>query len=108
MLRTGRERVFLSRTSCAASETFNTLNITESSVIVRVRGPLVRWNRSQCANRFRAGRAIADGCTGKLAFRRAPSVVFTILSCRSIRRHNVTSARAYIAVHTDEASSLLP
>jgi hypothetical protein len=69
---------------------------------------LVRWNRNRRANAFRPGGPIADGGTGKLAFRRALSVVFTILSRRSIRRHNVTSARAYIAVHTDEASSLLP
>lgn len=88
------------------TNTSYTLN-TRSSVIVRVRGPLVRWNRSQRANRLRAACAIADGSTGQLAFRRVLSV-FTILSRRSIRRHNVTAARAYIAVRTDEASSLLP
>ncbi|WP_425452738.1 hypothetical protein [Trinickia dinghuensis] len=74
---------------------------------MRVRGPLVRWNRSQVANRLRADSAIADGCTGPLAFRRFLSV-FTILSRRCVRRHNVTSARAYIAVHIDDAASLLP
>lgn len=84
-----------------------TLNVTESSHIVRVRGPLVRWNRKQVANRIRAGRAIADGSNGPLAFRRFLSV-FTILSRRCVRRHNVTSARAYIAVHLDDVASLLP
>lgn len=107
--RAGRNRASLlpADAPCLTGATHNTLNVNESSVIVRVRGPLVRWNRCQRANRFRAGRAIADGCTGKLAFRRVLSV-FTILSCRSIRRHNVTSARAYIAVHIDDAASLLP
>ncbi|MGN6648509.1 hypothetical protein [Trinickia sp.] len=74
---------------------------------MRVRGPLVRWNRSTRANRLRAGRAIADGSNGPLAFRRFLSV-FTILSRRCVRRHNVTSARAYIAVHIDDVASLLP
>lgn len=74
---------------------------------MRVRGPLVRWNRTQGGNRLRAGRAIADGSNGPLAFRRFLSV-FTILSRRCVRRHNVTSARAYIAVHIDDVASLLP
>jgi hypothetical protein len=59
------------------------------------------------ANCLRAGRPIADGSNGPLAFRRFLSV-FTILSRRCVRRHNVTSARAYIAVHIDDAASLLP
>jgi hypothetical protein len=68
---------------------------------------LVRWDRSQPASCFRADRAIADGSNGRLAFRRFLSV-FTILSRRSVRRHNVISARAFIAVRTDEVASLLP
>ncbi|MEZ0603331.1 hypothetical protein ACAX43_14440 [Paraburkholderia sp. IW21] len=73
---------------------------------MRVRGPLVRWNRSQpsCP---RADGAIADGSNGSLTFRRFLSV-FTILSRRSVRRHNSISARAFIAVRTDEVASLLP
>lgn len=83
------------------------VQLAKSSVIVRVRGPLVRWNRSQPARCLRGGCAIADGSTGRLAFRRFLSV-FAILSRRSVRRHNVIEARAFIAVHTDEIASLLP
>lgn len=92
---------------CAAKRGVQHLLVTESSYTVRVRGPLVRWNRKQVANRIRTGRAIADGSNGPLAFRRFLSV-FTILSSRCVRRHNVTSARAYIAVHLDDVASLLP
>ncbi|MFL6639162.1 hypothetical protein SCB29_11760 [Paraburkholderia sp. SIMBA_055] len=77
---------------------------------MRVRGPLVRWNRSH-ASRPRADGAIANGSSGSLAFRRFLSVfkiVFTIISRRSVRRHNSISARAFIAVRTDEVASLLP
>ncbi|SDR34759.1 hypothetical protein SAMN05443245_4911 [Paraburkholderia fungorum] len=73
---------------------------------MRVRGPLVRWNRSQTGCP-RADGVIADGSNGSLAFRRFLSV-FTILSRRSVRRHNSISARAFIAVRTDEVASLLP
>ncbi|HEY2605947.1 hypothetical protein P0D88_30335 [Paraburkholderia sp. RL18-103-BIB-C] len=73
---------------------------------MRVRGPLVRWNRSH-ASGLRADSAIADGSSGSLAFRRFLSVL-PILSRRSVRRHNSTSARAFIAVRTDEVASLLP
>jgi hypothetical protein len=67
---------------------------------------LVRWERSQ-ANRLRHDATITDGSNGSLAFRRFLSV-FTILSRRSVRRHNSVSARAFIAVRTDEVASLLP
>jgi len=70
----------------------------------------VRWNRSQ-ASCPRADGAIANGSSGSLAFRRFLSVfkiVFTIISRRSVRRHNSISARAFIAVRTDEVASLLP
>ena len=89
--------------SNAALTTFN----SQSSVIVRVRGPLVRWDRRQLRGRPHADGAIADGGSGSLAFRRFLSV-HTILSRRSVRRHNAVAARAFIAVHRDEVASLLP
>ena len=89
------------------SEGITLFNVAKSGVIVRVRGPLVRWERRQPARCLRADRAPADGRCGKLAFRRFLSV-FTVLSSRSVRRHNATAARASIAVHTDEVASLLP
>ena len=79
----------------------------QSSVIVRVRGPLVRWDRSHARCLRSDCAAIADGISGRLASRLFLSV-FTILSRRSVRRHNSVSARAFIAVHTDEVASLLP
>ncbi|WP_245763418.1 hypothetical protein [Paraburkholderia diazotrophica] len=74
---------------------------------MRVRGPLVRWDRSQFARCLRDDSAIADGSNGRHAFRRFLSVS-TILSRRSVRRRNSISARAFIAVHTDGVASLLP
>ncbi|SEE64555.1 hypothetical protein SAMN05445871_5605 [Paraburkholderia caballeronis] len=75
---------------------------------MRVRGPLVRWDRSH-AGRIRNDRiAVTDGDSGRLAPRLYLLSVFTILSRRSVRRHNAVSARAFIAVHTDEVASLLP
>lgn len=81
----------------------------QSSVIVRVRGPLVRWERNQ-ASRLRRECPISDGSSGSLAsltYRRFLSV-FTTLSRRSVRRRNSVAARAFIAVRTDEVASLLP
>ena len=80
--------------------------LPESSVIVRVRGPLVNWYRSQ-AGCTRADTASADGSNGSLAFRRFLSVII-VLSRRCVRRRNVIAARAFIAVRTDEVASLLP
>ncbi|HWX11893.1 MAG TPA: hypothetical protein VNZ04_07830 [Trinickia sp.] len=74
---------------------------------MRVRGPLVRWHRNQPARCLRGDCATADGSNGRLSFRRFLSV-FAILSRRSVRRHNATSARAFIAVRTDGVASLLP
>ncbi|WP_436020194.1 hypothetical protein [Trinickia sp. LjRoot230] len=68
---------------------------------------MVRWDRAQLARYLRAACPTADGSNGKLAFSRFLSV-FTTISCRCVRRHNATSARAFIAVHTDDAASLLP
>jgi hypothetical protein len=67
---------------------------------------LVNWNRSQ-ARRICADGASADGSNGSLAFGRFLSVI-TVLSRRCVRRRNVLSARAFIAVRTDEVASLLP
>ncbi|VWC72014.1 hypothetical protein BCO18175_02069 [Burkholderia contaminans] len=39
---------------------------------------------------------------------RLPLSIYTILSRRSVRRHNAVAARAYVAIHTDEVASLLP
>ncbi|WP_411181439.1 hypothetical protein [Paraburkholderia saeva] len=74
---------------------------------MRVRVPLVRWDRNQRASVSRADRTIADGAHGSPTLRRYLSV-FTILSRRSVRRRNAISARAFIAVRTDEVASLLP
>jgi hypothetical protein len=50
--------------------------------------------------------SIADRC-GRLIDRRFLSA-FTILSRRSVRRHNSVAARAFIAVHCVGVASLLP
>ncbi|MCS3395363.1 hypothetical protein [Burkholderia thailandensis] len=73
---------------------------------MRVRGPLVRWDRRHAAS-LPHDVALSDGSSGALVPRLLPSVI-TILSRRSVRRHNAVSARAYIAVHIDEVASLLP
>jgi hypothetical protein len=82
----------------------------KSSVIVKTRGPLIRWDRHQPARCLRADfitTAATAERSGKPLSRRFLSV-FTVLSSRSVRRHNATAARAFIAVHTDDVSSLLP
>ena len=35
-----------------------------------------------------------------------PLSIYTILSRRSVRRHNAVAARAYVAIHTDDVASL--
>jgi hypothetical protein len=50
---------------------------------------------------------IADGSCGWHSPRLHLSI-YTILSRRSVRRHNAVSARAFVAIHTDEVASLLP
>ncbi|MFC0692644.1 hypothetical protein [Paraburkholderia humisilvae] len=75
-----------------------------------VRGLLVRCDRSQPARCLRADCTHADGDSGirtRLVLRCFLSV-FTILSCRSVRRHNVVCARAFVAIHSDGVASLLP
>ncbi|WP_167306285.1 hypothetical protein [Caballeronia arationis] len=73
---------------------------------MRVRSPLVIWSRSLYTGPSRAERSITDRC-GSLFDRRFQSA-FTILSRRSVRRHNSVAARAFIAVHCVGVSSLLP
>lgn len=85
---------------------FNTLN-SQTSVIVRVQGPLVRWNRAQHAQVSRAADAIDDGSRGKHLVSRGQSI-FAILSRRGVRRYNVVGARAYDAIQCDGIASLLP
>jgi hypothetical protein len=81
---------------------------------VRVRGPLLRWERQTFGGHLRsASRSTIDSAeflTGThyvSALCRFASI-FTILSRRSVRRHNSIHARAFIAVHCDEVASLLP
>ncbi|WP_260854081.1 hypothetical protein [Paraburkholderia sp. BCC1886] len=64
----------------------------------------MKWNRSRPGT-ARVECAIADGSNGSV---RHFLTVSTILSRRSVRRHNSTAARAFIAVRTDEVASLLP
>jgi hypothetical protein len=78
----------------------------QSSEIVRVRSPLVIWSRSLYAGPSRAERSMTCRC-GSLFDRRFQSA-FTVLSRRSVRRHNSVAARAFIAVHCVGVSSLLP
>jgi len=39
---------------------------------------------------------------------RLPLSIYTILSRRSVRRHNAVAARASVAIRTDDVASLLP
>ncbi|WP_083494091.1 hypothetical protein [Burkholderia sp. lig30] len=50
---------------------------------------------------------IPDGSCGRHHPRLHLSI-YTILSRRSVRRRNAISARAFVAIHTDEVASLLP
>jgi hypothetical protein len=82
------------------------LNPQHSSEIVRVQSPLVIWSKSQYAGHRGAERSMTDRC-GSLPDRRFQSA-FTVLSRRSVRRHNCVAARAFIAVHCVGVASLLP
>ncbi|WP_374992342.1 hypothetical protein [Paraburkholderia sp. SARCC-3016] len=72
---------------------------------------MVRWNRGRPARCLRADCTNADGIGSGmraiLALRRFLPV-FAILSRRSVRRHNVVCARAFVAIHSDGVASLLP
>ncbi|WP_413194670.1 hypothetical protein [Pararobbsia alpina] len=81
---------------------------------MRVRGPLLRWDRQTFGSHLRSAacstRDCAEGLRGThyvSALCRFASI-YTILSRRSVRRHNAIHARAFIAVHCDEVASLLP
>ncbi|MDN7514889.1 MULTISPECIES: hypothetical protein [Burkholderia] len=73
---------------------------------MRFRGPLVRWRRGD-ARHLRAAIASSDDSDGGQSPRLSLSI-YTILSRRSVRRHNAVAARAYVAIHTDDVASLLP
>ncbi|MEN2471610.1 MULTISPECIES: hypothetical protein [Burkholderia] len=73
---------------------------------MRIRGPLVRWRRGDARN-LRAAIASADDSDGRQS-PRLPLSIYTILSRRSVRRHNAVAARASVAIHTDDVASLLP
>ncbi|WP_081062150.1 hypothetical protein [Burkholderia cepacia] len=73
---------------------------------MRFHGPLVRWRRGDARN-LRAAIASTDDSDGWQS-PRLPLSIYTILSRRSVRRHNAVAARAYVAIHTDDVASLLP
>jgi len=74
---------------------------------VRFRGPLVRWRRGDARN-LRAAIASTDDSGDGWQSPRLHLSIYTILSRRSVRRHNAVAARAYVAIHTDDVASLLP
>ncbi|WP_244137631.1 MULTISPECIES: hypothetical protein [Burkholderia] len=73
---------------------------------MRIRGPLVRWRRGDARN-LRAAIASPDDSDGWRS-PRLPLSIYTILSRRSVRRHNAVAARAPVAIRTDDVASLLP
>ncbi|KAB0637681.1 hypothetical protein DF107_03330 [Burkholderia stagnalis] len=75
---------------------------------MRVRGPLVRWDRGDARSLRSAASTISDGSCGWHSPRLLHLSIYTILSRRSVRRHNAVSARAFVAIHTDDVASLLP
>jgi hypothetical protein len=79
----------------------------QSSVIVKVRGSWVRWNRDPAARGLRIDRPSTDRSSGTHALRRFLSV-FSMLSRRCVRRHNAVRSRAFVPVHCDGVASLLP
>ncbi|WP_374104170.1 hypothetical protein [Burkholderia sp. LMG 13014] len=66
----------------------------------------MRWRRGD-ARHLRATLASSDDSDGGHSPRLSLSI-YTILSRRSVRRHNAVAARAYVAIHTDDVASLLP
>ncbi|WP_374102113.1 hypothetical protein [Burkholderia sp. LMG 13014] len=66
----------------------------------------MRWRRGD-ARHLRATLASSDDRDGGHSPRLSLSI-YTILSRRSVRRHNAVAARAYVAIHTDDVASLLP
>nr|WP_249174145.1 hypothetical protein [Burkholderia sp. AU19243] len=68
---------------------------------------MVRWDRGD-ARSLRSAAPASDGSCGWHSPRLLHLSIYTILSRRSVRRHNAVSARAFVAVDTDEVASLLP
>ncbi|AJK47162.1 hypothetical protein [Burkholderia plantarii] len=89
-----------------APDAFNTLN-SQSSVIVRVRGPLVKRDRTRDAA---LPRAVEFPETGSGEYRASPSLPNSspAMSRRGVRRFNVGAARAHSALRPYHAASLLP
>lgn len=100
-----RDERSVKRQAPAHREVFNTFN-NRSRVIVRIRGPLVRWRRGDARN-VRVAISSADDSDRRQSPRLHLSI-YTILSRRSVRRHNAVAARAFVAIHTDDVASLLP
>ncbi|WP_321781698.1 hypothetical protein [Burkholderia pyrrocinia] len=73
---------------------------------MRIRGPLVRWRRGDARNLRAAISSSSDSDGWQRP--RLPLSIYTILSRRSVRRHNAVAARASVAIHTDDVASLLP
>ncbi|KER69287.1 hypothetical protein HR51_22815 [Burkholderia cepacia] len=69
---------------------------------------MVRWDRGDVRSLRSAASASDDGSCGWHSPRLLHLSIYTILSRRSVRRHNAVSARAFVAVDTDEVASLLP
>ncbi len=91
--------------SLAIPGTLTTSN-RQSSVIVKVRGPLVRRDRSHIAALPRALESPEAGCGDCHAGPNPP--VFVAMSRRGVRRFNVGTARAHSALRPYHAASLLP
>ncbi|PNE54992.1 hypothetical protein B0G76_3143 [Paraburkholderia sp. BL23I1N1] len=73
---------------------------------MKVRGPLVRYQPGR-ERTFLSGCSIAHQGSNCASPSR-PLSIDTVLSRRSVRRHNVIAAPAAIGVRTDEIASLLP
>ncbi|CAG9244321.1 conserved hypothetical protein [Burkholderia diffusa] len=95
----------MKRQASASRQVFNTFNNPVESN-VRIRGPLVRWRRGDARN-VRVAISSADDSDRRQSPRLHLSI-YTILSRRSVRRHNAVAARAFVAIHTDDVASLLP
>jgi hypothetical protein len=88
-----------------ALDAFNTLN-SQSSVIVRVRGPLVKRDRSRYAALPCVAASPETGCG---EYRASPSLsIFAAISRRCVRRFNVGAVRAHSALRPYDVASLLP
>ncbi|AOI90697.1 hypothetical protein NUV25_00575 [Burkholderia pseudomultivorans] len=73
---------------------------------MRIRGPLVRWRRGDARN-VRPAISSSDDRDGRRG-PRLPLSIYTILSRRSVSRHNAVATCASVAIHIDDIASLLP